>query len=351
MRRSLLLLAVLAVGASVAPDAGATTGSWVRKADMPVGEQNAAIAKDVGEIYVIGGLEDERIVRVYDPGTNTWTQATYKLPKGRWGAAAATVHGHILLFGGGRGDFDFVGNRNIYDVDPTAGTVASRARAPVRLELASAIHIPNSDRVLVVGGHEQQEGGPRLRHTPVFVYDASQDAWHRRANLPVTRSLIGGTLVASRHHIYYYGGLVDIAFGPISRAVFRYNRRSDRWTRVATLPMGTNVPAPAATGADGRIYIVGSLERPLRAGLRPRDRRLVGRPHDSVHARAAQRDRPGRHHLRHGRRIQLTGRDVHRRMELGAADDALNPVAHCCITASVMASMAASRDASSSLSP
>ena len=258
MRRSLLLLAVLAVAASVAPDAGATAGSWVRKADMPVGEQNAAIAKDVGEIYVIGGLEDERIVRVYDPGTNTWTQATYKLPKGRWGAAAATVHGHILLLGGGRGDFDFVGNRNIYDVDPTAGTVASRARAPVRLELASAIHIPNSDRVLVVGGHEQQEAGPRLRHTPVFVYDASQDAWHRRANLPVTRSLIGGTLVASRHHIYYYGGLVDIAFGPISRAVFRYNRRSDRWTRVATLPMGTNVTAPAATGADGRIYIVGS---------------------------------------------------------------------------------------------
>jgi N-acetylneuraminic acid mutarotase len=252
------LFALLALCAATATAANATAGPWVRKADMPVGEQNAAIAKVGHTIYLIGGYENEKIVRIYDPAADTWSTAPYSLPRGRWGAAVTTVHRHILLFGGGHGDFDFLGTRGTYDVDPAEGTVTRRARAPVPLELAAAAHIPRSDRVLVVGGHEQQEVGPRLKHTPVYIYDASDDAWHRRGNLPVKHSLIGGTVVVSHRHIYYYGGVVDIAFGPASRAVFRYHLRTDRWERVSTLPKETDVTAGAATGADGRIYVVGS---------------------------------------------------------------------------------------------
>lgn len=174
-------------------------------------------------------------------------------------AAAPSAHG---ASGSWRhGDFDFYGTRTTYVVDPSAGTVTRGARAPLPLELAAAVRVPRSERVLVVGGHEQQEAGPRLTHTPAFIYNPSTDTWRRVRDLPVHRSLIGGTLVTSRHRIYYYGGLVDIVYGPISRAVFRYHVRTNRWTRVARLPAGTFVDAQGATGADGRIYIVGSGSR------------------------------------------------------------------------------------------
>jgi N-acetylneuraminic acid mutarotase len=253
-------LAAIATLAALAVTQSAlgAAGSWHRLPDMPVGEQNAAVAADGGKLYVIGGYENEKIVRIYDPAAKTWTTAPYALPQGRWGAAATTVAGRVLLFGGGHGDFDFYGTRTTYIVDPAAGTVSRGARAPTPLELAASLRMPGTHSVLVVGGHEQQEVGPQLRHTPVFLYNSDAGSWRRLHPLPVHRSLIGGTLVRSGRHIYYYGGLVDIVFGPVSRAVFLYHAHSDTWTKVARLPGGVWATEQGATGADGRIYMVGS---------------------------------------------------------------------------------------------
>jgi N-acetylneuraminic acid mutarotase len=258
MRRTLLLCLTLAMLACTATPSAAAVGTWVREADMPVGEQAAGVAGLGGSIYVIGGFDNERIVRIYDPAANTWSQAPYALPKGRWGGAAVAAGGRILLFGGGHGDFDFLGTRSTYAVDPAAGSVTALARAPIPLEQAAAVRIPRSQKVLVVGGHDQQEAGPVLKTTPVFVYNTASDRWARRSNLPVHGSLIDGTAVSVRGHVYYYGGVVDPLSGPVSRAVFLYRVRSDSWQRVATMPAGIDVTAPGATGADGRVYIVGT---------------------------------------------------------------------------------------------
>jgi N-acetylneuraminic acid mutarotase len=233
-------------------------GSWVRRADMPLGEQEAGVAKLDGKIYLMGGLERFRAIQVYDPVSDSWVHAAFRLPAPRWGAAATTVNGRILLFGGGSGDFDFLGTRTTYSINPAAGTVTPRRIAPIPLEQAAAVTIPGTNRVLVVGGHNQQESGPRLRATPVYVYDAVHNTWTRKANLPVSVSLFGGTAVAVHGTIYYYGGLADLLSGPISRAVFRYQARSDSWTKVGSMPLGTDVRAQGAVGLDGKIYIVGT---------------------------------------------------------------------------------------------
>jgi N-acetylneuraminic acid mutarotase len=234
-------------------------GSWVRRADMPLGEQQAGVAKLGGKIYLMGGLEHFRAIQVYDPVSDSWAQAPYRLPAPRWGAAAATtINGRILLFGGGSGDFDFVGTSSTYSINPAAGTVTPRQISPIPLEQAAAVTIPGTNRVMVVGGHNQQETGPKLHATPVYIYDALHNTWTRKANLPVSVSLFGGTALAVHGTIYYYGGLADLLSGPISRAVFRYQARSDSWAKVASMPLGTDVRAQGAVGLDGKIYIVGT---------------------------------------------------------------------------------------------
>jgi N-acetylneuraminic acid mutarotase len=225
---------------------------------MPIGEQDAGVAKLGGKIYLMGGFESFHVIQVYDPGSNSWVQAPYRLPANRWGGAAVTVNRRILLFGGGSGDFDFVGTRTTYSINPATGTVATRHIAPIPLEQAAAVRIPGTSRVLVVGGHNQQEAGPTLTATPVYVYDTVNDTWTRKANLPVTGSLFGGTAVNVQGSIYYYGGLVDLLSGPVSRAVFRYQAGSDSWTKVGSMPRGTDVRAQGAVGLDHRIYIVGA---------------------------------------------------------------------------------------------
>jgi N-acetylneuraminic acid mutarotase len=225
---------------------------------MPLGEQEAGVAKLGGKIYLMGGLENFRAIQVYDPVSNSWIRAPYRLPANRWGGAATTVNGRILLFGGGNGDFDFLGTSTTYSIDPSAGTITPRRSAPIPLEQAAAVTIPGTNRVLVVGGHNQQEAGPKLHATPVYIYGAVHNTWTRKANLPVSVSLFGGTAVAVHGTIYYYGGVADLLSGPVSRAVFRYQAQSDSWTKVGSMPLGTDVMAQGAVGLDGKIYIVGT---------------------------------------------------------------------------------------------
>jgi N-acetylneuraminic acid mutarotase len=83
------------------------TDKWTRKANMPTARRMAAACVVDGRIYVFGGIatwDDPNVillptVEVYDPATDTWTQAS-DMPWRRNHHAASVVDGKMYIFGG-----------------------------------------------------------------------------------------------------------------------------------------------------------------------------------------------------------------------------------------------------------
>jgi N-acetylneuraminic acid mutarotase len=99
------------------------TDTWTQASDMPKSWYAHTASTLDGKMYIIGGMEDEsfklwkagkleedemaesfKVVYVYDPATDTWTTAADRLPTPRLNLTAAVVDGKIYTIGGGRGD-------------------------------------------------------------------------------------------------------------------------------------------------------------------------------------------------------------------------------------------------------
>ncbi len=246
-----------------ASSSAASGSAWIKRAPLLAAERDAAVAATGGRVYLIGGSTNApaplKEIQVCNPAANVWTKAAYALPSPRWGAAAASVGGRIIVIGGGSSDFDFTGTTTVYSIDPTAATVQAEAALPVPLEQAAAVPITLSgtQQVMVIGGDMNAKNTP----TPVYLYNPVRNTWSREANLPVKNSFFDGGAVSVGGTVYFYGGEDDFVGGVLNTSVYRYIPATDTWTKVTTLPAGTDVTAQAAVGGDGRIYFVASDDK------------------------------------------------------------------------------------------
>lgn len=108
------------------------THRWLEKVEMPIPRSSHTASVLNGKIYVIGGggrgngpFRYLSRIDVYNPQTDTWTQAP-DMPVGKSGHAAAVINGKIYILGGQRGAFITDVTVEIYDpegvsqsVDPT----------------------------------------------------------------------------------------------------------------------------------------------------------------------------------------------------------------------------------------
>jgi N-acetylneuraminic acid mutarotase len=88
------------------------TDTWTQASDMP-GARNHHTASVVdGKMYIFGGCSGQSeprrafmlpVVDVYDPATDTWTTAA-DFPTPRWDLTAAVVDGKIYTIGGRVGE-------------------------------------------------------------------------------------------------------------------------------------------------------------------------------------------------------------------------------------------------------
>jgi len=78
------------------------TGKWRERARMPGGARSYAVAAELdGQIYVVGGWPDLRIVEVYDPLMDSWSTAA-RMNVGRQSPGlTAAPDGHLYVSGGG----------------------------------------------------------------------------------------------------------------------------------------------------------------------------------------------------------------------------------------------------------
>jgi N-acetylneuraminic acid mutarotase len=177
-------------------------GSWQSRATMTWGRQETAVAALGGLVYVIGGFgptaEPVDTVEAFDPARDQW-RTVASLPIALHHPAAAVVEG----------------------------------------------------RLFVVGGYT----GGRVRWTAmgtVFEYDAAQNRWRGRAQMPTARGALGLAAVGSR--LYALGGSAE----RVTNINEIYDVAADRWTTGNAMPTARD--HLAAVGFDGRVWALGGRE-------------------------------------------------------------------------------------------
>jgi N-acetylneuraminic acid mutarotase len=236
--------------ASVTFDAPPAAQGWTQRADVGGGAiQETAVVEHGGRIYVIGGFDANvqivDAVRVYDPGTDTWSEAA-PLPMAVHHANTASVGGRLYVLGALTG-LGFTAIANAWEYDADADEWTDVAPMPAGTERGSAA-------VGVIDGLIYLAGGYRSGSvTDVSVYDPVGDSWDTTlAPLPEARDhLVGGAVGDS---LYAIGGR-NGGIGNLRGQVDIYDPVGDGWSSGAEM---LNARGGSAAGVvNGTIIVVG----------------------------------------------------------------------------------------------
>jgi N-acetylneuraminic acid mutarotase len=208
---------IYAIGGNIGPGAWGTTlatvemydpdtDTWTVKASLPDARDSLASAVIDGKIYAIGGSQItgfERLdafwtVDLYDPGTNTWTEAT-PLNRTRDTVSAEVVDGMIYAFGGAAPYQE--------GYDPTTDTWMKLAGMPS--PLYSATTAATNGTIYVFGGIDEWAGGSS---STVFAYDLATDTWVTEAPMPYDAAAIDASVIDGT--IYLVGGMSLEKYSP-----------------------------------------------------------------------------------------------------------------------------------------
>jgi N-acetylneuraminic acid mutarotase len=188
------------------------TDTWTSKADMPTARTQTGIAVVDGRIYVIGGISSHpqtvlSAVEAYDPATNTWTKKA-DMPTARSVLAACVVDGRIYVSGGATkhggmaaGTWGSVPTVEVYDPATDTWTQASDMPWPRFGHTASVV----AGKMYIISGAPDEMGVNHIEVSKtVDVYDPATDTWTTAADFPTARG--NHTAAVLDGKIYTIGG-------------------------------------------------------------------------------------------------------------------------------------------------
>jgi RNA polymerase sigma factor (sigma-70 family) len=186
------------------------TDMWTTKVDMPTARTQSAIAVVDGIIYVIGGCNQPpnypglSTVEAYDPPTNTWTKKA-DMPTARFIAGSVVVDGKIYVSGGvtkqgGPGAWGCVPTVEVYDPATDTWTQASDMPWPRFGHTASVV----AGKMYIISGAPGEARVNIEVSKTVDVYDPATDTWTTAADFPTAGGNRTADVVDGK--IYTIGG-------------------------------------------------------------------------------------------------------------------------------------------------
>lgn len=236
----------------------ADLGIWHNAAPTLEKRTEIAAAALDGKIYAVGGFSQpnlsnvldfavSRMVEVYDPATDTWTETT-PLPEGRHHAGIAALNGHLYVIGGfTKGGLSvWRAVATLYQFNPVNQTWRELKSMPTaRGALGVAVH---QGRLYAVGGYDGDNNS-----AAVEVFDPQTSVWTSAAAMPTARDHLAVVAVSDR--IYAIGGRPELNYRKNMDVVEAYDFATNQWHARAKLPTARS--GIAAGVIDGRIYVVG----------------------------------------------------------------------------------------------
>jgi N-acetylneuraminic acid mutarotase len=239
------------------------SGTWTPGAPLPSARNNLASAVLGGRIYVVGGLytpperrgeekpqtDPSPCVDVYDPATDSWSQAP-ALPSGRVKPAVVAVDGCLYVLGGR--DLDPGENTSsILAYRPGEAGWTEVGQMPVGFRHSSGCSL--NGKVYVTGGWtpEQVPGCEKKGkvYSTLVEFDPKTGTCRQLAELPVPR--VGHVCVACDGRIWVFGGIKQDR--SVVGAVHAYDPKTDRWSEVAE--MASTRAICEGDVLDGTVYL------------------------------------------------------------------------------------------------
>jgi N-acetylneuraminic acid mutarotase len=206
-----------------------TINRWSTRSNLLEANSEMAVAELDGRIYVMGGYPASRVtqrtVQVYDVAQNRWSLTT-PLPLGLNHQMAAAVNGRLYVIGGQTDSGNTSFTNTVFEYHPATSNWTAKAPMPTARAAGGAA---------VVGSRIYVAGGRPPRGADFAVYDTATDQWTTLPNLPTARNHLAACAIAGR--IYVAGGRIEAGFSSVMTNVLEmYEPSASQWTRRAPMP-------------------------------------------------------------------------------------------------------------------
>jgi N-acetylneuraminic acid mutarotase len=240
-----------------------TTVDWERRASQPFGVSEGQGVVIGGKLYTFGGFDvlatacctPTRRAFVYDPASDRWTPI-HDLPLGVTHAGFTTDGVDVFYAGGYIEDasrtFQIFGTKKAYRYRPALDVYEPLPNLPVERAAGQLEYL---------AGKLHYFGGQNLARTQDtgdhFVLDLANlsAGWTTAAPLPNPRNHVGSAVLDGR--IYVVGGQHGHDQGLVTQQELDvWDPASDRWTRLADLPLARSHIAQATFAFQGRVIVL-----------------------------------------------------------------------------------------------
>lgn len=222
------------------------TNQWTLLGSMPSGvaETHIVPVDDGKYIYFVGGFKGDLLSGVnppqqasdrtfrLDPATNAWSELP-KVPRLQGAGGSAIIGRKLHFFGGNSADrVTNIGDHWVLDLDHTSQGWTRAAPMPDPKNHFSTVVL--GGKIYALGG---EYGHDVLHQTQksVHVYDPATDKWKRLADLPIALSHAEGSTFAYDGHIIFAGGQLWPDQSS-SDKVFSYDPSTNKWSELYHLP-------------------------------------------------------------------------------------------------------------------
>lgn len=253
--------------------------AWADAAPMKTGrEGDTAVLLHSGKVLVAGGQTSApgdgspvytRTAEVYDPDTNTWTQAG-SMSTGRFQPTMTVLaDGRVLVTGGtgsidtGSGVSSAVSLKSAEVYDPATDSFSDVASMSVPRAMHSASLLPDG-KVLVAGGYDSASG----ELSSAEVYDPAANDWTATGALGTARDSATATVLPN-DEVLVAGG--DGGSGAALASAELYQPDSGTWHSAASMA-GARQSAAAALLKDGTVLVTGGEDARLGNALATAER-------------------------------------------------------------------------------
>jgi len=181
-----------------------TTNTWTSKTPMPTTRSSATAVGYNEEIYLFGGTNGDSeldVVEAYNPLTNGWRSVT-NMPVAMESVAVAVVHGQAYVFGW---------DKLVRVYNFTTNTWTTAGETPTRRAFSYASAAPVVDgKIYLIGGIEVESEQSYWLSDKVEIYDTATGHWSQGPSLP--RPTGGHLCVVVDDSIYVIGGTIHFSY-------------------------------------------------------------------------------------------------------------------------------------------
>jgi N-acetylneuraminic acid mutarotase len=224
---------------------------WTQRGTVPVPENGelglCGVSACDNKLYVIGqaGTQTGQVFYVneaYDPANDTWeTKTPLNSLTGDW--QTEVVNGKIYIIGGSEGvigTIQLLQSNNVYDPASDSWSQAAPIPTPVS-DYASAVL---NNKIYIIGGYDACEYGgiTSASYTCVNlvqIFDPSTNQWTQGTSMPSSIMAMGGSATSGTYapqRIYIVGGYDNYNFLNYNQI---YDPETGNWSYGAPLPTAT----------------------------------------------------------------------------------------------------------------